>query len=1003
MKNRTLPILFDKEDHDLLDIVNEVLHRDKSRVYIKNLLNPYLHPHGIREMAASRELRIAYAVAHLLNSLDVGEAKDRLSALRSLRDEVLSSAETPFRMNTARVLVQIMKMLVRRQGDLRSRLELAHDFRLAASGRPRVIREQLSRHHLLEMPEEWNQIATDDHVHDVNTKGRKSPSHLIMDAWIKGIRRLKIIYYNYVKADVAEELLEAAQIMGIRVRIGIEFTPRFRDRYVQIIWAPRGLLDTQDYLNFLKEPHVAAFTEEGEKVSEYKQRYVLAILDEFNSRHRNTIKQTYGIDLDPIEESEFLEFVGIGQMSILHLAELIHTRMLPAMQARTEELRSIHTLSGEKDRDEIERLVDDMNNLDSEAIVEKFLRPSSNPGIPDPNTPRDDPDLPGLLRLSPSELVERFERLHSGYSITLGLSGLEVEDVLEIIYDCGGKITHLENFNLKDYITGKTPPYGEINELQRALNSGNVISLKRILQSIIHKVDSSDHPDRESRKEKLTTILHDIGSLHGLYDNSILTSRIGSDSAGRSHHLYGMGLVIRDTLPSRVQKNIQTTLSDSRFIVPIHTRVYLRVAYIPREISSPFIRGLSRWAKNVPGLRFIGKRRQEEWVTIKNSTVIGGQGNVVTLGGIDVERTNQLFLHPRRARTFEPRLLEIHELHPEELDQDPARVPPGLPDVLSHQGLVAARILRGIHMVRDHGTEEHSPVRARRRGFRRSPLLKWDDYVSWERLTDSLLFTGFSVPLLDYVIKTVILDRMFGITVATGPVVLYTVMAIANGIYISSHNAFRGFQKGVIIGNFFRTVLSIPLAILFNIVLGAILFAFGIPGVNLVLQKWAAIISKAASDCVAGIIEGLADRYRNIDIRQRDYRSKLDQLFNSYALMEIFFPESDILKMLDSPDELFRKLHSEATDLEHIVSIHALDLLYFWMYQPRAEGALRMIMKELSPEELRIFVQTQSILSREREISQLFLDGIVGKNFSRALSFYLDRSGQYLRTIRNEA
>lgn len=1004
MKNRTLPILFDKEDHDLLDIVNEVLHRDKSRVYIKNLLNPYLHPHGIREMAASRELRIAYAVAHLLNSLDVGEAKDRLSALRSLRDEVLSSAETPFRMNTARVLVQIMKMLVRRQGDLRSRLELAHDFRLAASGRPRVIREQLSRHHLLEMPEEWNQIATDDHVHDVNTKGRKSPSHLIMDAWIKGIRRLKIIYYNYVKADVAEELLEAAQIMGIRVRIGIEFTPRFRDRYVQIIWAPRGLLDTQDYLNFLKEPHVAAFTEEGEKVSEYKQRYVLAILDEFNSRHRNTIKQTYGIDLDPIEESEFLEFVGIGQMSILHLAELIHTRMLPAMQARTEELRSIHTLSGEKDRDEIERLVDDMNNLDSEAIVEKFLRPSSNPGIPDPNTPRDDPDLPGLLRLSPSELVERFERLHSGYSITLGLSGLEVEDVLEIIYDCGGKITHLENFNLKDYITGKTPPYGEINELQRALNSGNVISLKRILQSIIHKVDSSDHPDRESRKEKLTTILHDIGSLHGLYDNSILTSRIGSDSAGRSHHLYGMGLVIRETLPSRVQKNIQTTLSDSRFIVPIHTRVYLRVAYIPREISSPFIRGLSRWAKNVPGLRFIGKRRQEEWVTIKNSTVIGGQGNVVTLGGIDVERTNQLFLHPPEEHE---RSNPVSWRYMNSTLKNWIKILLGfLPAFLTFYltkdwwllGYFGAFIWFGITGLRNILQSVLGGG-----GFRRSPLLKWDDYVSWERLTDSLLFTGFSVPLLDYVIKTVILDRMFGITVATGPVVLYTVMAIANGIYISSHNAFRGFQKGVIIGNFFRTVLSIPLAILFNIVLGAILFAFGIPGVNLVLQKWAAIISKAASDCVAGIIEGLADRYRNIDIRQRDYRSKLDQLFNSYALMEIFFPESDILKMLDSPDELFRKLHSEATDLEHIVSIHALDLLYFWMYQPRAEGALRMIMKELSPEELRIFVQTQSILSREREISQLFLDGIVGKNFSRALSFYLDRSGQYLRTIRNEA
>ena len=34
---------------------------------------------------------------------------------------------------------------------------------------------ELRRYHLLEMPEEWNQIAFDDHVHDANTKGRKTP------------------------------------------------------------------------------------------------------------------------------------------------------------------------------------------------------------------------------------------------------------------------------------------------------------------------------------------------------------------------------------------------------------------------------------------------------------------------------------------------------------------------------------------------------------------------------------------------------------------------------------------------------------------------------------------------------------------------------------------------------------------------------------------------------------------------------------------------------------
>jgi len=62
--------------------------------YLKNLLNPYLHPHGIKEMAAAKELRVAYAVIHLLHSLEVGEAEDRLGALRSLRDEVLYSAQS---------------------------------------------------------------------------------------------------------------------------------------------------------------------------------------------------------------------------------------------------------------------------------------------------------------------------------------------------------------------------------------------------------------------------------------------------------------------------------------------------------------------------------------------------------------------------------------------------------------------------------------------------------------------------------------------------------------------------------------------------------------------------------------------------------------------------------------------------------------------------------------------------------------------------------------------
>jgi hypothetical protein len=36
---------------------------------------------------------------------------------------------------------------------------------------------------------------------------------------------------------------------------------------------------------------------------------------------------------------------------------------------------------------------------------------------------------------------------------------------------------------------------------------------------------------------------------------------------------------------------------------------------------------------------------------------------------------------------------------------------------------------------------------------------------------------------------------------------------------------------------------------------------------------------------------------------------------------------------------------------------------------------------------------------RKREISQIFLDGLVGKNFSKPLAFYLDSSGDYLDSL----
>ena len=240
MEDKIPAFLFDKRDHVFLRMVNEVLGRRQERDYRQRTFYPHLHPRGIKELAESRGLRIGYAVIHLLESLEVGLRDERLAALRSVRDEVLNASEGPMPKNTARVLLQIMKDMVRSQGDYTRQLVLAHEFRRTATGKPSLVRQQLKKYHLLELPEAWNQLAFDDHVHDVNTKGRKSATHLIMDAWIKGIRRLRVIYYNYIEPPFAAELLEAAETMGLEVRIGIEFSALFRGRFVQLIWVPRG-------------------------------------------------------------------------------------------------------------------------------------------------------------------------------------------------------------------------------------------------------------------------------------------------------------------------------------------------------------------------------------------------------------------------------------------------------------------------------------------------------------------------------------------------------------------------------------------------------------------------------------------------------------------------------------------------------------------------------------------------------------------------------------------
>ena len=1005
MKRFGSKILYDKRDHELIRIVNSISSSKDRKDFARKWYYPVFHPNGIRAMTETKGLRIAYAVAHLLNSLEVGAMEDRIIAMKLLRAEVIDNTSGPMPKNTARVLLQLMKELVRTQGDYNRQLELAHDFRIAAFGKPLIIRRHLKQFRLLEMPEEWNQVSFDDHVHDANTKGRKTPTHLVMDAWIKGIRRLRVIHYNFIEPRFAAELFSAAKIMEVDVRIGVEYNARYRNKYVQLTWVPRGFTDTQDYLCFLEEPHVMKVMEQGKTVSNYQQQAVLALLHKFNDRYLEQINTKYGLTLSKINEADFLKFVGIGQKSILHLEEYIQNQMLDALQTRLAAVKNEYQRSDNENCKKIKAWIAEINQLDIEETVESFFKPEKNTEIAYPGVYREDENVPDFLSLSTPEILNLLTSLRSGYRITLNLSNLNVDEVLELLYDCQGWITRLEIFNLKDYKKGKTDQLPAINILQQTINHGSIITLKQVVRKIIEDVDTSSYRDKADRIEKLAIILNDLPSLKLLYQETPLKSRIGSDSTGRTFKSYGMGLAVKETLSLRAQREIQWQRSDNvRKVLPLRLTVYPKKTYIPFEKDAPLHPLLYRFALVAPFLHWIGFERKLSWEVESASTRMDEKGNIVTLGGIRNKGKIQFSLEDRVLK--KPRSLpawrhlntNLKNILKVILGFLPAFVTFFLTKdywVLAYFG---AFIWFGITGVRNIIQSVLGGG-----GFRRSPLLHWNDYVSWDRLTDSLLYTGFSVPLLDYLVKTVILDRGFGIDTSHHVGLLYTFMALANGIYLFTHNFIRGLPKTAAYGNLFRSILSIPLAFALNGIFAAILPMVGFVNPNAILQNWAAVISKAASDTVAGIIEGFADRIANIRLRIRDYRHKFNDILDVYSDLELLYPDMKTFAVLDAPEIKKESAKAQAAELENILMLHALDLLYFWMYQPRSRIALTRFIDSLSEDEKHILVSSQFMLQRNRKISQLLIDGIFGDNFPKPLSFYLSRYPEYLKEIKRLA
>jgi hypothetical protein len=998
-------LLFDDQDLELVEMVNEFAGASKKRQRLRRLFNTYLHPRGINELGASRQRRIAYAVIQLLDSLEGDRAEDRLVALRALRQELIEGGGESMPRNTGRALLETMKHLVREgHGQSWHQVEIAHEFFATTAGRPSTVRRQLAAHHLLEMSESWNQVAFDHHVHDAHTKGRKAPTHLIVDAWIKGIRQMTVIYYYCPSTEAISELIEAGQAMGVAVRPGIEVTARLRGKYVQLIWVLRGLHSAREYAEFMDRPATRAFLDEGRKAVEYNTGAVLSLLRAVNDNHLPRLRAEHGLDLPPLDADRFLHFVGVGQPSRAHLVEFLHQSLVTEVQAKLPEWRAEWQKAAGADRRALEERVQRLDALTTQHLASTVLSAAANPDVVDVRTPRDDPGVPDCLRQSPTELVRRLRELRVGSAVTLNPSNLTAAEVLEILYDCNGGVTDLEIFNLKDFHQKRNPQTREIGQIVQILNDGNPITCKRMIQEFIRDIERSDEEPvaRADRVSKMRHILGDMQSLLTSYSKVQLGSRVGSDSVGRAHGLSGMGLAVMATLPSRAQREFRRH-PGTREVIPVATETALVTTWTPRHSHIRVLDSMLRLLRRIPGLREFGFDRKEQHQVLPNATVLSSAGNVITLGGMPEAKGNGFSLSRQEEVSSGP-TLRWRNLNT------------GMRDVLKVLlGLIPAfltfRLTKDWWLLAYFGAFIWFGVTGLRNvlqsivgggGIVRSELLKWRDLVRWGRVADSLLYTGFSVPLLDWLVKSLILQRGLGVTTATAPLLLYAVMGLANGTYLFSHNMFRGLPRAAAFGNFFRSVLSIPVAFAFNAVLFQLLRGAGHDAVsaNVTLQAWAAVIGKVASDTVAAVIEGAADRNINVSVRFRDYREKIGKLLEVHGRLEAMFPAIDVVESLASPKEFFRTLGKEALDLETHQIINALDLMYFWMYQPRARLAFEAQLASLSPEERRIILLTQRLLERKRPVSEMFLHNLVGRNFSPPLAFYLDNLAAYLRDMR---
>ncbi|HNV68129.1 MAG TPA: hypothetical protein PKO06_00425 [Candidatus Ozemobacteraceae bacterium] len=767
---------FSSEIENMVDAVNHKIDEPPTRIGHRMSS----HPGGFAKIVGKRRLNMAGAYIKISNDHAPQDAAERLTALKMLAEEALHAKTISMPLNTARVQIALMKKVVKSQGNKRRQMEAMSDFGLASYGNESTIRDFLKRNSLIEVPEldaplKAIDMGWDDHVHDFLSEGRKTPTQVILDAFVKGISRLTLVHSTIDQPQLIHEAISAGNILGIDVQIGIEFSVGKRNCRRHYMYIPPRVENSQEFFRFFYDHHEALepFLKGLRLNSEKRQRTMLMAMERFNTTMLPKINAGYQPHapgwVPPLAWEDLNAYIVCGQVNRVHLGALLYTSMLRAFHARVLELKT--QLLAAEERFRLGLYSEwEMKNVSSQyQNVRRTYETMSPEGLMSQYLDnREVLDYDSEF-IDESPLLDTLRGLGGNilwiHPLELGLK----EAVTHLVQNCH-RLTHIETLNLRDSVQ-RNPE--TINLFSRFVHLFN----NQPMNEVRHYLDQNDI--QTLTMDEVEQQRHQMGERR-------LVPVCGSDSTGRDVAIPGMGFI----QSSRIPEAVRTSFREHHFRLarPV-AQLILSKGADPKSMSgAPEDQDIICMGKiGRPMHNSVGDEPAEHhfnvfrfWhylnSTVKNSVRVA-IGFAAALYWMNYQFALSIGLFFACLWFF----------------------------ITGFRNFL-------VDMIASSGTD-----------FRSWSLKN----VNFDNLAQSLYWTGFSVPLLGLVKMQY--DELWpleksGLLFETAK---FFFICFANGSYIMFHNRLRNFDRKVRRANFFRTMIAFPFATAFS----SIGNAMGIPSI----------------------------------------------------------------------------------------------------------------------------------------------------------------------------